>query len=251
VPFYGFSTLCADDDNIRSILNGISKKIITYGIKKKADARIQNLKMIGFKSVFEVSYKGKNTGTYTLNVPGVHNVLNSLAVIGTCLEIGISSKSIKLGLKNFTGAQKRFEKIGEIDKILVVDDYGHHPTEIMATLKAAGSLKRKRVLAVFQPHRYSRSKLLYEKFGRAFNDADAVIVTDIYPAGEKPMPNVSAELIVNSIKNNHKNVIFIKDKEDIPAFLMRYAEKGDIVLTLGAGDIRKAGEEFYKRLKHE
>ena len=248
VPFYGVAVLCADDENVRSILPEIDKKYVTYGIKHKADINVKKLKEKKFGSEFEVLYRGKNLGKFILNIPGAHNVLNSLAVIGAAVETGIRPKDIKRGLSKFNGVMRRFEKLGEKNGILVVDDYGHHPTEIMATLKAARTLKPKRLIAVFQPHRYSRTKMLFEKFGRAFKDASFVVLTDIYAASEKPIPNVTAELVANSIRNNGRKVIYKKNKEDIPQYLQEICKKGDLVLILGAGDIRKTGEEFAKRL---
>ncbi|OGF48206.1 MAG: UDP-N-acetylmuramate--L-alanine ligase [Candidatus Firestonebacteria bacterium RIFOXYC2_FULL_39_67] len=248
VPFYGVAVLCADDDNVRSILPSVEKKYITYAIKSKADITLKKLKVKKFGSEFEVLYRGKNLGKFVVNVPGVHNVLNALAVIGAAVETGIKPQAVKKGLAKFTGVMRRFEKLGEKHGVLVVDDYGHHPTEIMATLKAARMLKPKRLIAVFQPHRYSRTRILFEKFGRAFKEANMVVLTDIYAAGEKPIPNVTAELVANSIKNNGKKVVFIKNKEDIPGYLLDICRKGDLIIILGAGDIRKTGEDFAKRL---
>jgi len=249
VPFYGVAVLCVDDGNIRSILGSLEKKYITYGIKHKADIRVENLKEKKYGSEFEVLYRGKKLGKFTLNIPGIHNVLNSLAVIGAAIETGIRPADVKRGLAKFNGVMRRFEKLGEKNGITVIDDYGHHPTEIMATLKAARSLKPRRLIAVFQPHRYSRTKILFEKFGRAFKEASLVVLTDIYAASEKPIPNVTAELVANSIRNNGKKVIYKKNKEDIPGYLQEICKKGDLVLILGAGDIRKTGEEFARRLK--
>jgi len=248
VPFYGVAVLCADDENVRSILGSVEKKYITYGIRNKADVTLKKLKVKKFGNEFEVIYRGKNLGKFTLNVPGQHNVLNALGVIAAALETGIKPEAVKKGLAKFTGVMRRFEKLGEKNGIVVVDDYGHHPTEIRATLKAARSLKPKRLIAVFQPHRYSRTRILFEKFGRAFKDASMVVLTDIYAAGEKPIMNVTAELVANSIKNNGKKVVFMKNREDIPGYLMNICKKGDLVIILGAGDIRKTGEEFAKRL---
>ncbi|MEI7904386.1 MAG: UDP-N-acetylmuramate--L-alanine ligase [Candidatus Firestonebacteria bacterium] len=248
VPFYGFSVVCADDANIRSILPAVTKKYMTYGIKEKADLTASGIKFRNFGGSYTLTYLGKRMGKIELNVPGLHNVLNSMAVAGTGLGLGLSFSKIRSALKKFTGVQRRFEKIGEAQGILVVDDYGHHPTEISSTLKAAKNLKMKRTIAVFQPHRYSRSKLLYPKFCTAFFDAALIVVTDIYPAGEKPLANVSAELIANGIKANGKQVVFIKNKEEIPAYLKKTARSGDLVITLGAGDIRKYGEIFYREI---
>ncbi len=248
IPFYGFSMLCSDDANLMSIIGSVTKKYLTYGIKSAADVRGSKVKFHKFGSSYELSFKGKKYGKISLNVPGTHNVLNSLAVAGMALELGIKWPVVKKALVKFTGVHRRFERIGQSKGILVVDDYGHHPTEIAASLKAARHLKMKRTIAVFQPHRYTRSKLLYPKFGTAFVDADLVIVTDIYAAGEKPLANVSAELIANSIRANGNEVIFIKNKEAIPAYLSGTAKSGDLVMTLGAGDIRKYGEEYFKRL---
>ena len=249
VPFYGVAVLCADDENVRSILGSIEKKYITYALHtKNADLTVKKLKATAFGSKFNAVYHGKDLGSFVLNVPGVHNVSNALAVIGAALETGIKVEKIRKGLKKFTGVMRRFERLAQKNGITVVDDYGHHPTEITATLKAARTLRPKRLIAVFQPHRYSRTKILYEKFGRAFKDASMVVLTDIYAAGEKPIPNVTAELVANSIKNNGKNVVYMKNKEDIPGYLMDTCKKGDLVIILGAGDIRRTGEEFARKL---
>ncbi|MFH1824719.1 MAG: UDP-N-acetylmuramate--L-alanine ligase [Candidatus Firestonebacteria bacterium] len=251
VPFYGFSVLCIDDANIRSILSYIDKKYITYGLQKKCDVEISSFSLRDFGSSFYVKYKNKGVGRFTLNVPGLHNISNALSVIGASLELGINVNKIKNGLRKFTGVHRRFEKIGESKGILIIDDYAHHPTEIMATLKAAKNLKREKVIAIFQPHRYTRSKLLYKKFGKVFKDIDIVIITDIYPAGEKPLPDVSAELIVNSVRKYNKKVVYIKNKEDIPSYLVDVCKKDNLVITLGAGDIRKVGENFFEKLENK
>lgn len=248
VPFYGFCVLCIDDANIRSILSYINKKYITYGLYRKCDVEVNSFSLKNFGSSFYVRYKNKGVGRFTLNVPGLHNISNALSVIGASLKLGINVNKIKSGLRKFTGVHRRFEKIGESKGILIIDDYAHHPTEIIATLKAVKNLKREKVIAIFQPHRYTRSKLLYKKFGKAFKGVSFVIITDIYPAGEKPIPDVSAELIVHSVKKYNKRVVYIKNKEDIPSYLIDTCKKGDLVITLGAGDIRKAGENFYKKL---
>ncbi len=250
VPFYGTVILCLDEPNIQSVLPKIKRKRLTYGLSSQADLTADDIKLDAFKAKFTVAFKGENLGEVNLQVPGIHTIYNSLAAIEASLDIGIGFLLIKEALEEFKGADRRMQKKGEIDSILVIDDYGHHPTEIQATLSALRKGWNRRIIAVFQPHRYTRTKFLHQDFGRSFYDSDIVIVTEIYAAGESPINGVKGELIADEIKAfGHKNVIFIENFEDVAPRLLEIAEPGDIILTLGAGNIWQVGETFLKLLK--
>jgi UDP-N-acetylmuramate--alanine ligase len=250
VPFYGTAILCLDEPNIQSILPKIKRKRLTYGLSSQADLTADDIKLDAFKAKFTAAFKGENLGEVNLQVPGIHTIYNSLAAIEASLDIGIEFPLIKESLEGFKGADRRMQKKGEIDGILVIDDYGHHPTEIQATLSALRKGWNRRIIAVFQPHRYTRTKFLHQDFGRSFYDSDIVIVTEIYAAGESPINGVKGELIADEIKAfGHKKVIFIKNFEDVAPRLLEIAEPGDIILTLGAGNIWQVGETFLKLLK--
>ncbi|HPP88283.1 MAG TPA: UDP-N-acetylmuramate--L-alanine ligase, partial [bacterium] len=249
LPFYGLCVLCIDDDNIKSILPEIRRRYITYGFLDDADITIANYKIKWPGAIFDVMLKKEKLGVIELSVPGRHNVLNSLAAIGIATELEIPFDIIRDTLKNYRGVQRRFQIKCNINNILVVDDYGHHPSELQATLSAARSNSNKRVIAVFQPHRYTRTKLLFDDFGKSFNDADIVIITDIYAASEQKIEGVTSELIINSLKKYGKeNVIYFDEFSKIVDYLLETAQSGDIILTLGAGDIWKVSEELSKKL---
>ena len=241
IPFYGYSVLCTDDNVIRELLPRIERPYYTYGFNDDADFTAHNIRMENGKTCFTCSYKEKPIGDFTLSQLGNHNVLNSLSVIAVSLEIGLKYEAIRDGLKNFEGVGRRLERIGEKNNILVMDDYGHHPTEIRATLSALKNLGR-RVVVIFQPHRYSRTKLLWDEFGRSFGHADEIFLTGIYPAGEEPIEGISAELILQSVKKHgNRDAALIERFEDIADSVVRVLRDGDVVITLGAGDIYKIG----------
>jgi UDP-N-acetylmuramate--alanine ligase len=188
---------------------------------------------------------GVELGQITIKVPGRHNVLNALAAIAVGLELNVPFDKIRTGIEKFAGVFRRWELKAELDGVTVVDDYAHHPTEIKATLQGAKGGWRRRVVCVFQPHLYSRTRDFYDEFGRSFFNADILVVTDIYPAREEPIQGVSGALIANAAKDfGHKHVHYIADKKEVPSFLMSIVQKGDMVITMGAGDIWKYGEEF-------
>ncbi|NMA14367.1 MAG: hypothetical protein GX930_03905 [Clostridia bacterium] len=189
-------------------------------------------------------------GELTLNVPGEHNITNALAAIAIGRKLGLNFDQAAKGLMQFTGAKRRFELIEKVNGITIVDDYAHHPTELRATLKAAKSAGFGRTIAIFQPHRYSRTKLLQFEFGKSFFDADLVVINEIYSASEKPIPGVSAELIVNAIKNaNYNDVVYCKTEDDVIQFIKKESRPGDLIITLGAGNIRQAGIRLAEELK--
>jgi len=249
VPFYGFVVLCLDESALQDILPSINKKIITYGTTSQADVRAIEIRHSAFNSFYKVMYKGTELGEITLSNPGLHYVKNSLVAIIIGMELGVSFETIKTALESFTGVYRRFE-IKYNKEVLVIDDYGHHPTETSATLAGIRSGWNRRLVAVFQPHLYSRTRDFYQEFGRSFLNSDIFICTDVYPAREEPIEGVSGLLIADAAKKfGHKNVHYIKDKNDVPKFLNEIKQDGDIFVTLGAGDIWKFGETFVKSLK--
>ncbi|BDQ02528.1 UDP-N-acetylmuramate--L-alanine ligase [Ignavibacterium sp.] len=244
VPFYGFVVLCLDEPALQDIIPQINKKIITYGTTAQADVRAIDIKQDKFLTNYTVKYFGKEIGEITLKVPGVHNVKNSLVAVIIGTELGIDFSIIKRALESFTGVYRRFE-VKYNKEILVVDDYAHHPTETSATLKAIRDGWDRRLVAVFQPHLYSRTKDFCQEFGRSFLNSDVFVCTDVYPAREEPIPGVTGELIAEATRKfGHKNVHYIADKKDIPAFLNEIKKDDDIIVTMGAGDIWKYGEQF-------
>ncbi len=250
VPFYGFVVLCLDEEGLKEILPQINRKIITYGTSAQADVRAFDISFNQTQSKFKVKYNGQFLGEIELNVPGIHNVRNSLVAITIAKELGVDFEKIKLALKKFTGVYRRFEIKANINGIMVIDDYAHHPTEVSATLSAIRSGWDRRVIAVFQPHLYTRTRDFYLDFAKSFLDSDVFICTDIYPAREIPIQGVTGQLITDSAeKFGHKNVIYVPDKNDIPSKLLEIVQPGDIVITMGAGDIWKYGDEFIKKLE--
>jgi UDP-N-acetylmuramate--alanine ligase len=255
VPFYGVSIICIENEELRKLLPYVHRRYITYGLSPDADAYAADIKK-GFMTVsFDVVYKGENLGNFSLPVPGVHNILNSLAAIVVARELKIEADVIKEALKKFSGIQRRFELKGEEKGIKVFDDYGHHPTEIKATLKAAkdGLLARQaagRLFVIFQPHRYTRTKDLMDEFTSCFSEADILCLTDIYSAGEKPIDGVDSNALLERIKKTgHKDAAYFPDREKLMDNLLVRLKNGDVVFTLGAGDVWKLGEEIVKRIK--
>lgn len=250
VPFYGFVVLCLDEDALLDIIPQINKKVITYGLTSQSDLYAIDVHYNQQMSEFTILYKGENLGKVELNVPGVHNIRNALAAIATAIELNVPIKTIKNAIKSFSGVYRRFEIKAKIGNNMIVDDYAHHPTEVSATLLAAKTGWKKRVIAIFQPHTYTRTRDFYQDFGKSFFNADMLIVTDIYPAREEPIQGVDGELIASAAKNyGHKNVYYIKDKKDIPSFIEKNIGNNDLIITLGAGDIYKYGEEIINKLK--
>jgi UDP-N-acetylmuramate--alanine ligase len=245
VPFYGAAVLCLDDPNVQAIIPQIERRIVTYGTGNQADLVGSNIEFHGFGASYQARYKENQLGTIHLRIPGKHGVLNSLAAVATGLELDIPFEKIASALASFQNADRRFQIKGTKGDILVVDDYGHHPTEIAATLSAARNASDRRIVAVFQPHRYSRIKALEEDFARAFNDADVLLVLPIYAAGEAPVPGISAERLVELIKKyRRRDVSYAPDFAAIQATLKEQLRDGDLLITLGAGDVWKIGEAF-------
>lgn len=249
VPFYGFVVLCLDEPALQEIIPDIKKKIITYGTNVNADVRATEISHKENSSTFTVVYQGKKLGKITLNIPGLHNVKNSLVAITIATELGIGFDVIQKSLNAFKGVYRRFEtKYNK--EIMVVDDYAHHPTEVNVTLNGIRNGWDRRLVAVFQPHLYSRTKDFYIEFARAFLNSDIFICTDVYPAREKPIEGISGEIITDTAKKyGHKNVYYEPDKNKIPELLKKIVKENDIVITLGAGDIWKFGEKFVEMIK--
>jgi UDP-N-acetylmuramate--alanine ligase len=251
VPFYGMAVLCLDDRNIAEIIPKVQKRFLTYGLSSQADIRATHVKLSGGTTSFVAHYKGYRMGEISFAMPGAHNVLNALACIGVAMELDVPFSVIQEGFARFGGVGRRFQVKGEIHGVMVVDDYGHHPAEIRATLAAGKSgWPERRLVVAFQPHRYTRTKELFDEFVTCFYDADVLILADIYAASEKPIDGVSAEILANAIrKHGQKDVTYISDREKIPSHIAAMVKEGDIVLTLGAGNIWQAGEELLKKLE--
>lgn len=254
VPKEGYVIGCSDSKNVLDVLEGLQCNVITYGLNK--DNAQWSAKDINFDSHGCASYILTNNGdelaAVKLNVPGLHNVSNSIAAAAACYTLGCGLDAIKDGLCEFKGAKKRFELKGIVGGVTVIDDYAHHPSEIKATLLAAKKIASGRIWCVFQPHTYTRSKALLDDFAVAFKDADTVIVTDIYAAREKDTGEIHSSTIAQKINNNSTNAVYIPDFKDIALYLLDNASEGDIIITMGAGDVVKAGELFIEYAnKHE
>ena len=245
IPFYGLAIVCLDHENVQSLIPKIKKRCITYGLTSQADIQAREITFAETQTAFEVLHSGEYLGRIELHMPGVHNVYNSLATITAALELDLDFETIQEGLNEFSGIQRRFQIKGLYKDVLVVDDYAHHPVEIRTTLNAAKNGWKKRVIAVFQPHRFTRTRDLYDEFLTAFYQADILIVTEIYPASEDPIPGVNARALAEGIKEHgHKNVFYISDKKKIASHLVDILKEGDMIITLGAGDIHKVGSEL-------
>jgi len=253
VPFYGAVIVCLDDSNVRSILPEIERRTITYGFTPQAEVRAVNVGQKGFRSTFTVLYQEEPLGEIALMAPGDHNIKNALAAVAIGLELGMNFEDIKKGLERFKGVFRRFQPKMDDKNILVIDDYAHHPTEVQATIKAARrGWEDRRIVAVFQPHLYSRTQEMHQEFGLSFFDAEVLVVTDIYPSREKPIEGVTGKLITDAAKTyGHRDVHYVRDKRDLPSRLTSIVEDGDIVITMGAGDIYKFGEQFTELIKQK
>jgi UDP-N-acetylmuramate--alanine ligase len=251
VPFYGFVVLCLDEPALLDIMPQLNKKkILTYGLNPQADIQAVDIRHKDNTSTFTVVKDGKDLGPVTIQVPGNHNVQNSLAAITVGLELGVPFDKVRSGIEKFAGVYRRWEKKGEINGIALYDDYAHHPTECRATLAGVKAGWRRRVVCVFQPHLFTRTRDFYEEFGKSFLLSDVLVVTDVYPAREEPIQGVTGELIVNAARQfGHKDAHYVPDKKMIPDHLMSIVKSGDIVITMGAGDIWKYGEEFLSKMK--
>jgi UDP-N-acetylmuramate--alanine ligase len=254
VPFYGIVLLCNDDERLRSLLPRLARRAITYGTREGSDFRILRSKTqcssTRHYSHFEVEYQGRSLGDFHLQVPGQHNVLNATAAVAVGIGLDIKVADIREGLENFAGVDRRFQLKGRVAGISVIDDYGHHPTEIRATLAAARQCRFNRVHVVFQPHRYTRTRDLLDQFGAAFDDADTVFVLDIYAASESPIPGVTGEKLAEAVRNfGGKDAHYVTSFEEAARSVAALAESGDMILTLGAGNVSQLGPQIVEQLK--
>jgi len=249
IPFFGLAVLCLDHPNIQSLLPRLKKRFTTYGLTTQADYQAKEIVFEGLSTSFDVFHQRQGIGRLSLRMPGIHNVYNALATLATAFELNIPFQVVQETLRDFGGIQRRFQIKGEKKGILIVDDYGHHPVEIMATLKAARTGWEKRIIAVFQPHRYTRTQTLFKDFLTAFYDADVLILTDIYPAGEDRIEGVESKALFEGLREyGHKDVTYFADKREIVDHLLHILSPGDLVITLGAGDIWQVSEELVNRL---
>ncbi len=250
VPFYGCAIVCLDHPVIQDIIPGITRRYISYGLSAQADVHATAIEQSGGKSVFEAIASGRSIGKIEIHVPGVHNVTNALAVVAVGVELGIPNDKIIGGLSSFKGVERRFQIKGTEGGVTVIDDYGHHPVEIKAVLRAVKDGWRRRSVVVFQPHRYSRTKDLFKEFISAFNDADVVFLTDVYAAGEERIFGVGSDILYEAMKEHgSRNVFYVPDLKDVPVKVEAVLKPGDMVITLGAGDVWKAGERLVDLLK--
>ena len=246
VPFYGAALVCLDDPGVRDVMPEIKRVIITYGTTPQCDVRASNIAYNERSSSYDLTYRGQALGRIVLNVPGEHNVLNSLAACGVALQCGVPAEVIRQGLAEFGGVYRRFEIKGETPGgVLVIDDYAHHPTEIQATLEAARKGWDRRIVAVFQPHTYTRTRDFYREFATSFDNADVIVLTDVYAAREEPIDGINGRLIADAARDaGHRHVHYVERLEDVPQLLSELLRQGDILLTMGAGDVWRVGSEL-------
>jgi UDP-N-acetylmuramate--alanine ligase len=250
VPFFGGNVVCLDEESIREILPRLERRVLTYGLESEAEVRgtVRGRDPEGIR--VEVQARNSTLGEMTLRIPGRHNVANALAAVTVGLELEIPFEKIRRALESFAGVGRRFEVKGEAGGVLVVDDYGHHPTEIAVTLAGAKENFERRTVVAFQPHRYSRTQALYREFGRSFDDADVLFVTDVYPAGERPIEGVTSKLIVDELeRRGHDGVHSVGGIDELMAEVVGVLRAGDVFITLGAGDIGEVGDRVLGALR--
>ncbi len=250
VPFYGLAVMCLDHPVVQAMLPALERRHVTYGLAPQADYRADELEASAFRARFRARRRGEDLGVFELNMVGEHNVQNAVAAIAVADDVGVPLEEIRHALATFTGVQRRFTVLGEAGGVTVVDDYGHHPAELKATLAGARrSFPQRRIVVAFQPHRYTRTRDLLPDFARSFNDADAVVVTAIYAASEDPIPGVTGEALVEAIRAcGHRDVSYVEKKAVVPHLLERL-RPGDLLLLQGAGDINQAGAELLDGLR--
>jgi UDP-N-acetylmuramate--alanine ligase len=246
VPFYGAAILCLDEPNVQAIIPNVKRPIITYGTSSQADLIISDVKLEGLMSEFRLTYRSEDLGLFRLeHPPGMHNVRNAAAAAAVALYLNVPSDLIREGLAKFAGVGRRFDIKGVVNDVTVIDDYGHHPVEIRATLEAARGCKFNRLLVLFQPHRFTRTQHLWDEFCRAFNQADVLVLTDIYAASEAPIPGITSEALTAAIREaGHKNVHYRASMQEGIEYLLRAARPGDAILTIGAGNVSRASGEL-------
>ncbi len=249
IPFYGSIVLCIDESSVEALIPELRRPVITYGTEPKAEIRAENVSYDEVSSQFDLIVRDDKRGRLEINLPGLHNVKNALAAVGVAEGLKINPKHVQKGLASFNGVERRFEIIGEAAGIMVVDDYAHHPTEVEATLNAARDGWERRIVAVFQPHLYSRTRDFADAFGRSLSLAEVVIVTDVYPAREKPIEGISGRMISNALeKFGHQNVHYQSALGKVTQDVEKLIKPGDVVITLGAGNIWKVARELFENL---
>ena len=245
VPFYGLNVLCLDHPNVQELLPRLEKRVVTYGSSHMADYRLEGVRLEGFSTHFQAFRRDEPLGEFRVRMVGAHNALNALAVIAVAEEMEIPLDTVRGALAEFGGVQRRFTVRGEVNGITVVDDYGHHPTEVLATLAGARRAFGRRLVVAFQPHRYTRTHDLKKEFTTSFNDADLLFVSSVYAAGEEPIPGATGEALAEAIRaHGHRDVTYVDKRADLPAAIAPRLREGDIVLTLGAGDITQVGPDL-------
>lgn len=246
VPFYGSVILCLDEPNVQAILSGVKRPVITYGTSSQADLVISEVSLKGLVSEFRLTYRGDDLGLFRLpSPPGVHNVRNAAAAAAVALSLNVPADLIRAGLEKFSGVGRRFEIKGTFAGVTLIDDYGHHPAEIRATLEAARGCGYKRLLVLFQPHRFSRTQFLWEDFRLSFNEADILVLTEIYAAGEQPIEGITGERLAEAISTaGHKNVVYTSTMQAGVEYMLREARPGDAVLAIGAGSIGRVLDQL-------
>jgi len=250
VPFYGLAVLCLDHPTVRALIPKVKKRFATYGLSPEADFCARDLRTEAMEVQFSVTHRSKPMGKLSLRLPGRHSATNALAAVAVAHELEIPFSQVADALGSFTGIHRRFEIKGESRGIMVIDDYGHHPVEIQATLQAIRDGWKRPLTVVFQPHRYSRTRDLFDEFLISFEGADRLVLTEVYAAGEEALPGIGGEVLYQAIKRKgHLEVEFIPDKREIAGQLVPRLRAGDIVLTLGAGDIYRVGEEIVEALR--
>lgn len=250
VPFYGAAILCLDDPNIQQILPRVQRRIITYGVSAQADLRVASWEFVGMGSVFRLEFRGRDLGDFRLHVPGFHNVLNATAAVAAALELEVETIRIRQGIEAYEGVERRFQLKGNVHGVSVVDDYAHHPTEIRATLEALRVTRYNRIHVLFQPHRYSRTQQLLDDFAGCFNLANTVCVVPIYAASEAPLPGVTSEGLVERMREfGNRGAQFEASLDAGVDALCAVAERGDVIVTMGAGSVSQAGESILNRLE--
>ena len=249
VPFYGTSILCIDDENVQRILPDIRRRVVTYGTTPQADLMIRNIEMGKSSTAFDIYRRDENIGRFIVHVTGAHNVLNATAAIAVALELGLEPARIAEGLAAFRGVDRRFQLKGEAAGVTVIDDYGHHPTEVRATLNAARQRQFAKIHVLFQPHRFTRTQILMDDFARSFFDADSVTVLDIYAASESPIEGVTSPALIEKMRSSgQREVAFASSLEAAAVALASKAKAGEMILTLGAGSVSQAGEMILAEL---
>jgi UDP-N-acetylmuramate--alanine ligase len=249
VPFYGLNVLCLDHPNVQALLPHVDKRVVTYGTVHTADYRVEGISLDGYATKFRAFRHDDDLGEFTVRMVGAHNAMNALAVIAVAEELDVPLDTVRKALAEFAGVQRRFTVKGEAKGVMVVDDYGHHPAEVKATLAGARRAFGRRLVVAFQPHRYTRTHDLLSDFVSAFNDADVLFLTNIYAAGEDPIPGVTGKSLADAVvAHGHKDVTFIERRADLAGALAQRVKEGDIVLTLGAGDITNVGPDLLAQL---